>query len=169
MTDGASARPGSPRPPGPAPADVVLDPAPLGWVAMPALLLYVGWLFFCIRSEWGWMPVVVGTLGYFALASALQRQFVLVLSDGVLEERTRLLGRTVRVRRTPFGEFDAVVFREDSGGEGEAPGWQVGLRRRDGRRLWLCRFVGRGAGGPNRPAGEFAWRVSCDTGIPTGG
>jgi hypothetical protein len=74
------------------------------------------------------------------------------------------MGRWVlSIHQYPFSEFDAIVCeRREEAGDTGGHLISVGLQHRSGRRVWVRTFP---ANGSNRGAEEFAWQLSCDTGI----
>jgi hypothetical protein len=70
----------------------------------------------------------------------------------------------LRVHDYTFSEFNAIVYERHDDPEGEVTHrrMRVGLRRQSGRKLWIRDFC---IDSSSRKAEEFAWQLSCDTGI----
>jgi len=101
------------------------------------------------------------TLGFFML---VQKETAFDKAQGVFHVRHRLVGRyLVWIRALRLDEFDAVVLeRNDRGEDGKV--CQLGLRRKLGRPYWLC-SDSYSSLQPSRRIEEFAWKLSCDTGL----
>ncbi len=131
----------------------------------PVFYLFLAWIVFCSWRDLGWRWIVPGAVGWMAAHSIVRKRRVLAFRSGCLLEHTLWFGCWHRGTRTiPFPEFAAIVCRADSGTEGEAPRTEVGMRHADGTWFWLRTF-GIHDGRADREAEEFAWRISCGTGI----
>lgn len=119
--------------------------------------------FLCVRLHPGWGWWVAGLAVCLVLAGMVTRRAMVDYSRRNVREETLLFGRTVlRFQDFPIGDFCGIVYeRRRSETEDQT---FVGLEHRCGRRFWLRRFSNGGMP-RGRGAEEFAWRLSCDTGI----
>ena len=137
----------------------------LEWrVALPILAgcgVFI-WLCFHFTLEWYWC--LPGVIAILFLAGLVGKQIKVDLSRKLVQERHLLLGRmALSSHEYHFFEFDGVVSeRYDESGDTGRRMMRVGLRHRSGKTFWLRFFYIDSSG---RNAGEFAWRLSCDTGI----
>ncbi len=138
---------------------IVGTPCLSPWIFWPAVLSglgFAGWGFH-VGLPWYWMVPV--ELIVLLVICAFTRQVVVDGGQREVFESERLFMRKVLWERTcPLTDFDAVVY--DRGGEEVS----VGLRHRSGRCVWIRDFAS-ADGHPPRAAQEFAWRLTCDTGI----
>lgn len=141
-------------------SDVYPEPRLL-WPSFALGALGVG---FGIHFGIGWYWCVLIGASALLLGMWIQCRAVIEPSDGIVCEEVRLGGRRLLWKRTyALRDFEAIVFDQlDSDPED----WGVGIRHHSGRRIWIKRCGS--AGGlrpPGRAAEEFAWRLSCDTGL----
>lgn len=140
-------------------SDVYPDPRAV-WLAVFAGL---GVVFGCARLHLGWGWWMGGLVICLVLAGVVTRRAVVDYSRGSVREESLLFGRRLlSLREFPFGDFSAIVY-ERRRNETEDLTF-VGLEHRLGRRFWLRGFSNGGVS-RGRGAEEFAWRLSCDTGI----
>jgi hypothetical protein len=135
------------------------------WLFRSALMLGAVAIYLCFSfaPEWYWcaLSIVVA----LAVGGAMGWRATVEPATGVVREEARLFGRKrIAERRHRPTDFDAIVFR-CSGGESEE--WWVGIRHRAGRKIWIkkCGVNDPALRRPGRYAEEFAWRLSCDTGL----
>lgn len=135
------------------------------WLFWSALVLGAVAIYLCFSfaPEWYWcaLSIVVA----LAVGGAVQWRATVEPSAGVVREEARLFGhKLIMERRHHLTEFDAIVFCL-CGSESEE--WWVGIRHRAGRKIWIknCGANDPALRPPGRHAEEFAWRLSCDTGL----
>ena len=128
------------------------------WIVLPSLaaLYPLTHLLRSSHAEWYWyVPAFAVPL---LMGFAISWRGFLDVQNGKVVENARLFGkRVVKTRILPITDFKGITF-ERRGSEPDE--WWVGLRHKSGRKIWL-----RGCGAELRYAEEFAWRLSCDTGL----
>jgi hypothetical protein len=133
-------------------------------VALTALVALGIFVFLCFHFAVDWYWCLPGVIFLLLLAGCVGKQVRIDQVARVVGECQRLLGRWVlSTHLYPFSDFDAIVYerREEAGDTGGRL-ISVGLQHRSGRRLWVRTFP---ANNSSRGAEEFAWQLSCDTGI----
>ena len=135
--------------------------AALFFVASGALFIFA-----CFHFTVAWYWCLLGVVAHLLLVGSVSRRFIIDLDARVVHERVLLLVRRVlKSRKFPLSEFNAIIYRYIQNTD-ESDQVVVGLRHCSGRRLWLRSFAAAGDGRRcSRGAEEFAWRLSCDTGI----
>jgi iron(III) transport system substrate-binding protein len=133
----------------------------LFWPALAAGALGV---YLANHFDMGWYWSVLIVIVAVVVGSAIHWQAIIEPTKGVVREEARRFGRRlIKERVHSIKDFGAIVFDlVDSDPEQ----WGVGIRHRSGRIIWIKRCGS--AGGqrpPGRAAEEFAWRLSCDTGL----
>lgn len=137
---------------------------PEPWLTLPALTLgALGiWLGIHFVIAWYWFVLIV--VSALFTACAIHWRAIIDPARKTVREEAFLFGRKFLWRRQhSFEDFKAIVFGLlDSDPEQ----WGVGLCHCSGRKIWIkkCGCAG-GQSPPGRAAEEFAWRLSCDTGI----
>jgi len=114
----------------------------------------------CSHFDLDWFWYLFSCLFFLPMAGALTKKAVLDCSQRTVFEYNHLFMRKLLWTQVyPFSDFEAVVY--SLCGENEV---SVGLRHLSGRKIWIRRFFPDGYR-PGRDAQEFAWRLTCDTGI----
>ncbi len=142
--------------------------------AVSPVLVLVGGAFLSMPHV-GWQ-LAGGAVCFMGLLMLIQIQTVFDKSRGLLCVHHRLFGHLpVWTQTFRLDEFDAVVVERH---ESYHPSWpraesenyfisyRIGLRRKMGRRFWI-RHDSFSSLESSRRAEEFAWRLSCDTGLET--
>jgi len=143
--------------------NVVSEPYPKPRTFYPGLIGGVAFVWACIHFAVDWYWCALGIGFFFVILAALSKQATIDYAQRKVYERTRLFGhRVVKAVEFPFSGFEAIVYRLRP--NDDTPTTAVGLRHRSGRCIWIRGFSSAGAR-RGRGAEEFAWRLSCDTGI----
>ena len=133
-------------------------------VALAALAALGTFVFLCFHFAVDWYWCLPGVIFLLLLAGCVGKQVRIDQAGRVVAECQRLLNRWVlSIHQYPFSEIEAIIYerREDAGDTGGRL-ITVGLQHRSGKRLWVRTFP---ANNSTRSAEEFAWQLSCDTGI----
>ncbi len=130
----------------------------------PALAIGALGVWLGIHFEIGWYWCVL--IGFSGLVGgcAIHWRATIDPADKTVSEEARLVGRRLLwKRRHSLQDFDAVIFALL---DNDPQQWGVGVRHRSGRKIWI-KECGSATGQrpPGRAAEEFAWRLSCDTGL----
>ena len=145
------------------PAPTVGDAYPERRIFWPAAICGVAFIAACIHFAAGWYWCTLGAVSFVILAVMLSRRATIDYTQRAVREHSRLFDRwIVWSWDFPFSDFEAIVYEPSTISEDEMT--SVGLRHRSGRCISIRDFGSSGIA-RSRGAEEFAWRLSCDTGI----
>ena len=139
--------------------------APDRRIALPALVVGILTVYAMVNFAFGWYWIVLIILATVAAINAVHWRAFIEPANGVVREEARLFGRRLIAKRClPLRDFVAIVFQLRGSDDQE---WWVGIRHRSGRKIWIksCGANDTALRPPGRFAEEYAWRLSCDTGL----
>jgi hypothetical protein len=142
-------------------------PYPIKRIAYPLSLLTVAFIFFSIHFSFEWFLSVPLGLLLLLMAVSVTQTVVVNCPEGKAQVHVRFFMRwTLQSKSISFKKFKAIVYTLYENSD-EGPKKRVGLLHDDGRKFWIRGYACDGTKrGSSRFAEEFAWRLSCDTGIP---
>jgi len=141
----------------------VSDVYPDAHFVVPALVFGAAMVVLFVRFGLPWYWIALVLVGALSAAGALQWKAFLEVDKKAVREEGRLFGgRLLKTRMTPLAEFEAIVFRHDTG---ESEEWLVGIRHRSGRKIWMRRYLWNDPihPAPGHAAEGFALRLSRET------
>lgn len=140
---------------------IVSEPYPLNWLALTMLICGAAYVGGCVYFSVHWYWCVAGVVFFLFFAGAVMQQAVVDCGAQVVVEYSRLFGkRLLKTEQLPFSDYEAVCYGYRADGDEIL----VGLRHRSKRTIWFRKFGG-SCNRPSRAAEEFAWKLSCDTGL----
>jgi len=140
------------------PHQLVGDPFPernVLWPCAAVVAILIALAFYFSIPWYGVVLPLVASLFFFG---GFIRRVTVDYKVKVVRDDFLFHQRLLRRREFPFSEFDAVTYDYRPGSDAVC---YIGLRHKDGRVLWIRTFQGQFG----RYQEEFAWRLSCDTGI----
>ena len=140
---------------------IVSEPYPLNWLALTMLICGAAYVGGCVYFSVHWYWCVTGVVFFLFFAGSVMQQAVVDCGAHVVVEYSRMFGkRLLKTEQLPFSDYEAVCYGYRADGDEIL----VGLRHRSKRTIWFRKFGG-SCNRPSRAAEEFAWKLSCDTGL----